>query len=56
MQYSTINTTIPLLSAPTLSTSDILNQDSVIHQIQQQQRGRNGSETQQQADSQYGSS
>ena len=43
-----------MLSAPTLTTGDILNQDSVIQQLQQQQRVRSGNEAQQQADSQYG--
>ena len=42
------------MSAPPLTTGDILNQDSVIHQLQQQQRVRNGNEPQQQTDSQYG--
>ena len=54
MQYPTMNGAIPLLSAPTLTSSDILNQDSVIHQLQQQQRIRNGNDTQQQTESQYG--
>lgn len=42
-----------MLSAPTLTSGDILNQDSVIQQLQQQQRVRSGNEAQQQADSQY---
>ena len=53
MQYSTINNSLPLLSASTINHSDILNQDPLIQQIQPS-RCRNDNENQHRAENQYG--